>query len=190
MSVPGIEQADRKGSILSERPSITERYSRANNSSDLTVKESVRGDADVLIAAGLAPGQLGHALMRLHGEWDASAKPSLITQTDATLLYGRLKSLPRVLGIVAEYLGKHSEASPLKGAKALVMYWLDARCQSCGGLGAHVIAGSPVLGRTCRACGGSKKRQAPLGELGKRTLNMMDDAVDKARRSMKRRLRP
>lgn len=90
---------------MSERPSITERYSRANNSSDLTVKESVRGDADVLIAAGLSPGMLGHALMRLHGEWDASAKPSLITQTDATLLYGRLKSLPRVLGIVAEYLG-------------------------------------------------------------------------------------
>lgn len=175
---------------MTEARTVDEAYSSAGNTSDLSVKAEQRNDADVLIAAGLAPGQLGHALMRLHGEWDASAKPSLITQTDATLLYGRLKSLPRVLGIVAEYLGKHSEASPLKGAKALVMYWLDARCQSCGGLGAHVIAGSPVLGRTCRACGGSKKRQAPLGELGKRTLNMMDDAVDKARRSMKRRLRP
>ena len=174
---------------MSDAPTIDERYSRANNSSNLTVKADVRSDADVLIAAGLTPGMLGHALMRLHGEWDAAAKPQNITQTDATLLYGRLKSLQRVLGIVTAYLTTKGEGSPLIGAKALVMYWLDGKCQPCGGRGALVINGAPVLGRSCKACGGGKKRAAPLGELGRKTLNMMDRSVEDARRSIKKRLR-
>lgn len=174
---------------MSDRPSVDERYSRANNSSDLTVKADTLSDADVLIAAGMTPGILGHALIRLHGEWDAAAKPQNITQTDATLLYGRLKSLQRVLGIISEYLTRKGEQKPLVGAKALVMYWLDDRCQPCSGRGAFVLAGSPILGRTCKACGGGKKRTAPLGDLGRQTLNMMDASVDQARRSMKKRLR-
>ena len=174
---------------MSDAPTIDERYSRANNASDLTVKADIRSDADVLIAAGLSPGILGHALIRLYGEWDAAAKPTFITQTDATLLYGRLKSLQRVLGIISEYLTAKGEGKPLIGAKALVMYWLDDRCQPCGGRGALVMAGAPVLGRVCKACGGNKKRVAPLGDLGRRTLNMMDNSVDHARRSMSKRLR-
>lgn len=174
---------------MSDQPTITERYSRANNSSNLTVKADVRGDADVLIAAGMSPGMLGHALMRLMGEWDAADRPRDITQTNATLLYGRLKSLPRVLGALSEYLTAKGEPTPLVGAKALAMYWLDDRCQPCGGRGAHTVAGTPALGRVCKVCAGAKKRPAPLGELGKQTLNMMDMSVDQARRSMRKRLR-
>lgn len=173
---------------MSDKPTVEERYSRANNSSDLTVKADVRSDADVLIAAGLTPGILGHALMRLHGEWDAAAKPARITETDATLLYGRLKSLQRVLGIVSAYLTAKGDDKPLIGAKALVMHWLDDRCQRCSGRGAHVMAGAPVLGHRCKSCGGNGKRHAPLGELGKKTLNMMDRSVEDARRSIRKRL--
>lgn len=174
---------------MSDRPTVDERYSRANNSSDLTVKADTLSDADVLIAAGMTPGILGHALMRLHGEWDAAAKPRNITQTDATLLYGRLKSLQRVLGIISEYLTARGEDKPLIGAKALVMYWLDDRCQPCLGRGANTIPGTPTLGMTCRACAGGGKRVVPLGQAGRKTLNMMDDAVNQARRSIQKRLR-
>lgn len=173
---------------MTEARTVDEAYSSAGNTSDLTVKADKRTDADVLIAAGLSPGILGHALMRLHGEWDAAAKPARITQTDATLLYGQLKSLQRVLGIVTAYLTARGDKSPLVGAKAIVMYWLDARCQSCGGRGAHVMPGAPILGRPCRPCGGSGIRAVPLGELGKLTLNMMDSSVEQARRSMRLRL--
>lgn len=168
---------------------VAEKYAAAQHTSDLRVDVNDEKSVDVLIAAGLTPGMLGHALMRLHGEWDAAAKPQNITQTDATLLYGRLKSLQRVLGIVTAYLTAKGEMSPLIGAKALVMYWLDSKCQPCGGRGALVINGAPVLGRSCKACGGGKKRAAPLGELGRKTLNMMDRSVEDARRSIKKRLR-
>ena len=169
--------------------SVIEKYTAAQNAADLRIDLNSEKPVDVLIAAGLAPGMLGHALMRLHGEWDAAAKPQNITQTDATLLYGRLKSLQRVLGIITEYLTRKGEEKPLVAAKALVMYWLDDRCQPCGGRGALVMAGAPVLGRVCKACGGNKKRVAPLGDLGRKTLNMMDNSVDQARRSMSKRLR-
>ena len=168
--------------------SITEKYTAAQNAKDLRIDVNAEKPVDVLIAAGLAPGILGHALMRLHGEWDAAAKPRNITQTDATLLYGRLKSLPRVLGIISEYLTTRGEDKPLVGAKALVMYWLDDRCQPCGGKGAPVMPGAPVLGRRCKVCGGGGKRKSPVGELGKQTLNMMDKAVEDARRSIRKRL--
>ena len=172
-----------------EARTVDEAYSSACNTDDLTVKAERRSDADVLIAAGLSPGILGHALMRLHGEWDAAAKPARITQADATLLYGQLKSLQRVLGIISEYLTQKGEDKPLVGAKALVMYWLDDKCQPCGGRGSHPIPGTPTLGMMCRACGGGKKRTVPLGQAGRRTLNMMDDAVSQARRSIQKRLR-
>lgn len=49
-----------------------ERYARAINSSHLEVKEETRGDADTLIAAGMAE-TLGVMLARLRAEWDAQS---------------------------------------------------------------------------------------------------------------------
>jgi hypothetical protein len=49
-----------------------ERYARAINSSHLEVKEEARGDADTLIAAGMAE-TLGVMLARLRAEWDAQS---------------------------------------------------------------------------------------------------------------------
>ena len=94
-----------------------------------------------------------------------------------------------MLGIISEYLTQKGEDKPLVGAKALVMYWLDDKCQPCSGRGASTIPGTPTLGRTCRACAGGGKRTAPLGQTGRKALNMMDDAVSQARRSIQKRLR-
>lgn len=71
-----------------EPPTIAERYEGAANTSNLTVfggmipDGSSAGTAEIVLAAGLAQrGQygtvrLGMALLRLHSEWSASAKPN------------------------------------------------------------------------------------------------------------------
>lgn len=54
-----------------EPPSVAERYSSAVESSNLRVRgETVRGDADYLIAAGWGGSGLGPRLMRLRKEFD------------------------------------------------------------------------------------------------------------------------
>ena len=174
---------------MKNTPSIAERYISATNTKDLTVKAEQRNAADMMIAARMTPGVLGNALRRLHGEWDAAAKPRNITHTDATMLYGRLKSLQTVLGALCDYLVRKGEQNPLVAAKAIVMYWLDDRCQPCNGVGAKVIPGTPTLGNRCRSCGGSGKRPVPYGSTGKITLAYMDAAAAESLQSMKRRLR-
>lgn len=58
---------------------IEERYARAISSSHLEVKEG-RGDADTIIAAGMANETLGVMLSRLRAEWDAAAGELLLYQ--------------------------------------------------------------------------------------------------------------
>jgi hypothetical protein len=62
---------------IDERPTIEERHLAAANTSDMTLDPNRRGQADVILAAGLAArgNQLGHALMHLQAEWDRCDKP-------------------------------------------------------------------------------------------------------------------
>ncbi len=107
----------------------------------------------------------------------------------AKLLMGNLKTMSRVVGILTEWAYKRALPEPHALAQDVVSFWLDNNCRSCHGRGHEVIHGSPVLGRQCRKCGGSGKRQAPGGEVGKAALNMMDECVHVARQSMRLRLR-
>ena len=69
---------------MTDKPSVDETYSRAGNTSNLTVEADRRGDADVLIAAGMvgASKSLGMALLRLHSEYDGASR----LREDATML--------------------------------------------------------------------------------------------------------
>lgn len=58
-----------------EKRGVEEAYQVAGNSSDLRVEADLRGDADLIIAAGWSPSRVGMALLRLHSEWDMAAKP-------------------------------------------------------------------------------------------------------------------
>lgn len=64
-----------------------ERYARATRSSQLALRrtDEAPGDADTLIAAGLAE-TMGVLLTRLRGEWDASAGEVALTQRNARQL--------------------------------------------------------------------------------------------------------
>ena len=167
---------------------VEESYVSATQSSNLRCEADRRTDVDVLIAAGCTPGILGGALMRLHSEYDSSEKRAG-TQTDAILLMGKLKSLPRVLEAIEEWALLRGLDEPKRLAHAVVAHWLDSTCQPCGGRGHEMIAGTPSLGRRCKACHGTGKRKEPMGEAGRRALNMFDECVQVARTSMSKRLR-
>lgn len=174
---------------MSESRSIEESYTSAGNAADLTVRPDQRGDVDVLIAAGWTPGLLGGALMRLHSEWDGAAKKRRMDETEAFLLFGQLKTLRRAVDGIAAWAERKGHKEPRTLANAVLIYWLHDNCQPCLGRGHEVIHGSPVLGRQCRKCGGSGKRNPPAGEMGKAALNMMDACVHITRHSIKLRLR-
>lgn len=174
---------------MSDCRTVDEAYATAGNSSNLAVKADRRSDADVLIAAGWTPGLLGGALMRLHSEWDGAAKKRRMDETDAFLLFGQLNSLRRAVDGVAAWAERKGHKEPRTLANAVLIYWLHDSCQPCLGRGYAVIGGAPVLGRPCRKCGGSGKRNPPGGEAGRAALNMMDECIHVARQSMRLRLR-
>lgn len=176
--------------MLNDIPRTTEeQYTCATQSSNLRCEPDKRTDLDVLIAAGCTPGILGAALMRLHSEFDSSSEKQARTATDAILLMGKLKSLPRVLQALEDWARLRGLDAPKRIAQAVVAHWLDARCQPCHGRGHEQIPGTPSLGRACKSCKGTGKRKEPMGEAGRQMLNLCDDAVMTARNSMKRRLR-
>jgi hypothetical protein len=106
----------------------------------------------------------------------------------AKLLMGNLKTMPRVVGILAEWAVMRALPDPHALAQAVVAFWLDSNCHSCHGRGNEVIPGTPSLGRKCKACNGTGKSKEPRGEAGRLMLSLMEDSVIRARTSMKKRL--
>lgn len=168
---------------------VEESYTSATASSNLRCEADRRTDVDILIAAGCTPGILGAALMRLHSEWDGFAKPRAMTETEARLMIGSVKTLPRVLAVLTEWATLRNLAAPQALAQSVVSFWLDSNCHACHGRGHEVIPGTPSLGRKCKVCHGTGKRREPKGEAGRQMLNMMDEALEVVRASMKKRLR-
>ena len=180
-----------EGQSVNEIRSVDEAYSSACNTSNLSVKADQRNDADVLISSGMTPGLLGAALLRLHSEWDGTAKTRKLTETDARLLYGSLKTLPKVIDTVGQWAARKGYRDPYELAGGAVAYWLDCVCHACNGRGRELMpnASRPTLGNICRACGGNGRRRPPAGEAGKDVLRLMDESVERARWSIKKRLR-
>lgn len=174
-----------------DRRTIEESYTSATASSNLRCEAEKRTDVDVLIAAGYTPGILGAALMRLHSEWDGCAHPrgKALTETDARVLMGYIKTLPRVLSILDAWAAERQAAEPKKLAQAVIAFWLDSICPYCRGRGKEVIPGTPALGRQCKACRGTGRKKEPGGDMGRLMLTLMDDCVIRARNSMRKRLR-
>lgn len=170
---------------------VDEKYTVAGNATDLRVDPEIEKPVDTLIASGMTPGLLGAALLRLHSEWDGTAKPRKLTETDARLLYGSLKTLPKVIDAVGQWAARKGYRDPYELAGGAVAYWLDCVCHACNGRGRELMpnASRPTLGNICRACGGNGRRRPPAGEAGKDVLRLMDESVERARWSIKKMLR-
>lgn len=169
--------------------SIDERYEAATNTSNLKVVSEKAGAGDVLIAAGWSQVRVGAALMRLHGEWEGSAKKPRMSDSDLLLLRARLKSLRSVLELVSlrmEHSGIH-DAQEKVGP--IVGYWLHRICPTCRGQAFELIRDTPVLGNIrCKSCHGTGVGQVPWGDEGRRVMGWLDECVYSARQSIKHRL--
>ena len=179
---------------MTDKPTIDETYSRAGNTSNLTVEADRRGAGDVLIAAGmvgLSPSKsLGMALMRLHSEYDSAARlRDGATAIDVALLAARLRQLPGVVGMVAERASVWGMEQPKDKALSVVLWWLDKRCKRCTGRLFERIPGSPGLSNIrCRACNGIGESHLPHGSDGRRLANFIDASLHAGRDGLKKRL--
>jgi hypothetical protein len=195
---------------------VDERYQAASNASDLTVDADQRGPIDVVIAAGWSESRVGMALLRLHSAWNA-ARPRPYTDQHvadhaATLPLKKgkpdlrraredlLTAYITAVRITAERLrGREAvEAqllawAALKGIDAAIVgptltHWLAPQCPACLGRGKRRHADAPVLAGECDSCHGSGKRARPLGS--GQMYGYIEDALNKGRQSLRKRLRP
>ena len=173
-----------------ERPGIDETFISACNTSDMRVEAEKRNTADVIIAAGMSAGRLGVALMRLQSEFDAAGRKSgNLTETEFRLLMGRLKSLSAVLEAVGHQAALWQMDRPAALAQAVVAFWLDKNCPACHGRKFQSAPGSPALtAKACPKCKATGQAALPGGEAGKRLERLMDESVERARASIKKRL--
>lgn len=93
-----------------EAPTTQERYTRAVQSSSLRVEADVRGDVDILIAAGWCKSRFGAALMRLQAEWDGAERWGI-----------RVPAKPTKRAIVAE-----AQVEMVKGVRKITTASMEA----------------------------------------------------------------
>ena len=199
-----------------QKPGIDERYQAATSTSNLRVEADKAGAGDVIIAAGMSDSRLGMALLRLHSEWDSSAKPRKIspdqikalalTMRDShgkpDMMRARRESaawFASELRLFAQAL--KSRPAVIEGLTAwaaikdipahavplAVLHWLHHTCQVCDGHGRRKVPDQPALGaRQCHACDGFGQTHRPEGST--RLLTHIDYCIQQARNSLKRRL--
>lgn len=109
-----------------EKPTLDEKYTRARNSKDLTVSHSdlPNRDSDVLAAAAWTQSRVGHMLMQLHSEWDASEKPARPTAARVKSLVGTLQRLPH--GVDPELEQRDENGQPVPLTQAMAKAYADA----------------------------------------------------------------
>lgn len=171
-----------------------ERYTTAITADNLkmdTREHASIGDVDVLTAAAWAPARLGSALLRLASEYARPVRLQGMSASDAILLMDQLKTLPDVRRELSIQLKTWGHVKPEDGALSIIAWWLHKVCGKCHGRGYDVVPGTARLSaKPCRACDGSGEARLPMGEMGKRAANFMDECLQVARTRMRRALRP
>lgn len=105
------------------------------------------------------------------------------------MLMAGLKSLPTV----RLHLLIHAEldASPCSEElmSRVLLHWLHPACPVCKGRKFKLAPdGESLSDKACDRCRGSGHRDIPMGEAGKGLLSYMDDCLNRARDSLKKRL--
>lgn len=100
---------------------VEEAYQVAGNSSDLRVESDIRGDADLIIAAGWSESRVGMALLRLHSEWDKAEKPRRPSPVQIAMLAATMPRTVKVEGQLKPRMLKDGERVQM--AKATAHEW-------------------------------------------------------------------
>lgn len=109
----------------------------------------------------------------------------------AKLLMSHLKTMPVVREQLTLQLLKWKVEDAEQVAGALLRWWLAPNCHACHGRKFEVIPDTGRLSsKHCKPCGATGKLRIPHGDAGRRLANFMDDAVHRARQSIKKRLHP
>ena len=190
-----------------DRPTISERYTRAVRSSHLEVKPTL-GDVDLLIAEGWASDSLSAHLYRVRIEFDSvrsehrkaerELEKAVVTEdtkratTTALLL---ILMQMRTLGPAKQALGNYACGQATRQrymeddvtvsgiAGRALEAWIDPKCRTCDGRGYNGGFGGPQI--LCSACGGSSLRryrlhQSPEGhDFGRWLLTAMDHKAER-----------
>ncbi len=144
--------------MTTDRPDISERYTRASDTHDLRLRAS-GCDADVLLAAGYAArhdhqGTLALRVWRLRGGDGTEFEP--LVRECASWIWAPVGTpahlRPRLPPI------KRTEA--LDVAARVLRWWGHNPCPACAGRGQPLIPGSTRLdmSRDCEACHGTGRR--------------------------------
>ena len=162
---------------VDDRPTIGERYAVATETSDLRIKSGRRGQADLILAAGMCDATLGGQLFRLCAEHDHVAAAVRGTAgnyaTERALILMGLKSLRSTkdaLGSAAIQLATRicfmrPDAEVLKITGRVLDVFLSPNCPHCDGRGSTgggrlEHSGVKVL---CRPCAGTGRRHKDIG---------------------------
>jgi len=166
-----------------------EAYLSAGNSKDLTVRAGRLGDVDALVSVAWSRGKVGHALLRLHSEWDGAARRGLKLEQ----VFRQLKALPEVQGALFAW-AIHEVALPPQRERledaddlvgAILVWWLDRTCKTCSGTKWVTRAFAPKA--PCTSCHGTGEARIPRGEDGRGMVAFMESCLYRHRASIKGR---
>lgn len=118
--------------LIDETPGVEEEYSSAMTSSNLRVDTARRSQADAIIAAGWNQARIGAALMRLHTQFDAAAKPKPMSadaakRLAASVTIGQIAPLVKELGINIGSLRPAAAVEAIAKAYAQASFMKDMR---------------------------------------------------------------
>lgn len=170
---------------MSDKVTTKERISRAMVSGNLKVSANGIGDADYLMALGMAAlraNPAASAAMRLHLAHDATAYADL---RRGVLAEGQRMNLRERWGLIGQQLRAVVDDA--------LHHYIVPTCNRCGGTKYETVPGTPMLSnRPCRACHGTGERKilAKYERYVRAMLNWLDRIEDELALAVRGKMRP
>jgi hypothetical protein len=148
--------------------------------------------AKMRIDLGIASiGNLKPSALVAHMAAEAQARAWYVDEVGALL--GKMQSFRSARDYLAGHLSiwsGHPEPIIKKISLMVLIWWLDKQCKTCDGTKWEVAPGSNrQSNKPCKVCRGSGIARLPASADGRRLANYIDDCVQNARTSIKKRLR-
>ncbi len=162
--------------------SISERYMSGANAGDLTIHPRREGAVEAIVEVSWSRGRVGHALLRLHSQFDGAARRGLKPDQ----LFGQLKALPEVRSALLQWAMGERLMEGGETVDAVLAWWLDRRCTACKGT--QWITAEGKQKRPCTSCHGTGEARIPRGNEGRGMVAYMENCLHRHRASVNGRM--